>query len=99
VCWQLFASFGSQKSLRGSHSTMYPVELPIWVPEGVVEEMRERFLIHLRDEISIMLKGAEQRRSALVWTPSRRHASHESESNISVASSHLQSTMDLENND
>jgi hypothetical protein len=79
---------------------MYPVELPIWLPEGIVDELRTRFLNRLREEIKIMLKGAERSLLDWSWMPHRRrHASHESESNISVASTTLQSTMDLENND
>ena len=93
VCWELLALLGddsgTSSSLRDSHSTMYPVELPIWLPEGIVDEMRKRFLNNLREEIKIMLKGAEPPPRAQV-TRRNYHASN-------VAST-LYSTMDLERN-
>ena len=62
VCWELLALLGDEKplSLRGSHSTIYPVELPKWLPPEIVDKMDKRFLNHLREEIEIMLNGAEQ---------------------------------------
>jgi len=95
VCWELFALLGNvsgtSSSLHGSHSTMYPVELPIWLPQGIVDEMRKRFLNHLREEIKIMLKGAEPPPRVQV---TRRH--YHTSNNVA---STLHSTMDLEKND
>lgn len=86
VCWELLEILRKDSEnalpllLRGHHSTIYPVELPKWLPDEIVVEMNERFQKHLRQEIEIMLLGAEQRARS-------RHVTHESESNISVASS------------
>jgi hypothetical protein len=63
VCWELLALLGRETaiSFRGSHSTIYPVELPEWLPYEIVEEMKKRFQKHLRKEIEIMLDGAAER--------------------------------------
>lgn len=97
VCWELLELSRDQTLgpfLRGAHSTIYPVVLPEWLLPTIVEEMKKRFLIHLRDEVEIMLShdGAEQQ-----VTRQNRHVTHESESNISVASS-TNSTSHLEDN-
>lgn len=84
-------------SLRGGHSTIYPVELPSWLSSEIVDKMNKRFQGYLREEIEIMLNGAEQPDSGQV-TRRNRHVSHESESNISIASS-TNSTNDLEDNE
>jgi hypothetical protein len=91
----LFCSGNSEILLRGSHSTIYPVELPNWVPPDIVQKMDTQFRNHLREEMRIMLKGAEESRR-----PARRnhHVTHQSESNLSVASSTF-STHYLEDNE
>jgi hypothetical protein len=95
VCWALLMLMGDERPilLRGSHSSVYPVELPDWLPPGIVDRMHKLFQTHLREEINIMMKGPEQ-----PATRRNRHASHESESNFSVASS-TNSTYDLEDNE
>jgi hypothetical protein len=62
VCWELLTILTEETplALRGCHSMIYPVELPKWLPSEVVDEMNERFQNHLRQEIEIMLQGAEQ---------------------------------------
>jgi hypothetical protein len=84
VCWELLALLGDEKplSLRGGHSTVYPVELPNWLPPEFVDKLYKLFLNHLREEIVIMLNAAEREQV----TRQNRHATHESESNISIAS-------------
>jgi hypothetical protein len=93
VCWELLELLGRDQpiSLRGRHSTIYPVELPKWLPPEIVDKMNERFQRHLGQEIRIMLKGAQQLEGV---TTRNRHVSHESESNISVASTNF--SVDLE---
>jgi hypothetical protein len=82
VCWELLEILNEEKplSLRGRHSTIYPVELPKWLPPGIVDKMNKQFQKHLQREIKIMLERTEP--------PIRqtRHVAHESESNISEAS-------------
>ena len=75
--------------LRGRHSTIYPVELPRWIPSTIVDELDERFRKHLRQEIETMLAAA-----AAADTRRNRHAAHESESNISVASTNFSIELD-----
>jgi len=94
VCWALLAVLADKKplSLRGSHCSFYPVELPVWLPPEIVDNMHKLFQNHLREEITIMLNAPEQ-----PATQQNRHASHESESNFSEASS-TNSTYNLEDN-
>jgi hypothetical protein len=97
VCWALLTLLGDEKplSLRGSHSSVYPIELPDWLPHEIVDKMHKLFQNHLREEIIIMMNGPELEQPA---TRRNRHASHESESNFSVASS-TNSAHNLEDNE
>lgn len=72
-------------SLRGHHPTIYAVELPKWLPSEIVDKMNERFQNYLRQEMDIMVQGAADSEQAVIRR--NRHATHESESNISVDSS------------
>jgi len=87
VCWELLSMLNEEKplKLRGHHSTIYPVELPQWLPSQIVDKMNALFQNHLRQEIEIMLQGAEE--GATIQR--NRHVPHESESNISVASTNF----------
>lgn len=80
VCWELLMILCKENplSIRGSHSVISPVILPKWLPDDIVAEMYKRFLHHLGEELDIMLRHQGAKRS--------RHALHESESNISTAS-------------
>jgi hypothetical protein len=85
VCGELLAILnenGPQLSFPNCHSTIYPIELPSWLPDGIVEQLTAKFQQHLRNELTIMVKG---NLNATKQTK-KHHASHESESNISVAS-------------
>jgi hypothetical protein len=96
ICWELLDILGDERpSLRGSHSTIYPVELPGWIPPEIVEELEKRLQKHLHDEIEIMLSGVAEQPATI---RRNRHATHESESNISIASS-AHSTHDFEDDD
>lgn len=94
VCWELLSMLNEENplKLRGHHSTIYPVELPQWLPSQIVDKMNALFQNHLRQEIEIMLQGAEEGA-----TKRNRHVTHESESNISVASTNF--SIDLEGYD
>ena len=89
VCWELLGILNNLKddprplSFPGCHPIVYPVELPAWLPRSIVEDITERFRGHLRRELDIMVQGVEQKDRI---DQKKRHASHESESNISVAS-------------
>jgi hypothetical protein len=83
-----------RRSLRGRHSVIYPVELPTWIPSGIVEKLTERFQNHLRQEIEIMLQAAEKKTTLRKGIQENRHVSHESESNISVASTNFSVTLE-----
>jgi hypothetical protein len=56
--------------VRGHHATLFPVDLPSWLPEQVVKEMLKRFRKHLVDELHLML-----RRTALDSLPFAKHHS------------------------
>jgi hypothetical protein len=58
VCWELLAVLRGDTNkyqVRGRHATVYPVDLPAWLPAGVLEEMIRRFRIYLRDELLILI--------------------------------------------
>jgi hypothetical protein len=84
VCWELLNLLGGDNrlSLRGHHLTVYPVELPEWLPHDIVTQMMGQFQKYLRDEVTTMLMKDEQKAA------NRRshHASHKSESAVSVVS-------------
>jgi hypothetical protein len=89
VCWELLGILNNLEdasrplSFPGCHPVVYPVELPAWLPPNIVDDMTGRFLGHLRRELNIMVQGVEQKDRN---NQKKHHASHESESNISVAS-------------
>jgi hypothetical protein len=85
----LALSSGGEIPFRGSHSTIYPVELPEWLPYEFVEEMTKRFQKHLREEIEIMLDGATTKQPA-ARQRNRGHVPQESVS--SITSSNASST-------
>jgi hypothetical protein len=76
-------------SFRGSHSTIYPVELPEWLPYEIVEVLKERFQKHLREAVEIMLKGATTKQPV---APQRNRGHVTQESVSSITSSNASST-------
>lgn len=46
---------GKNIKSRGCHSTIFPVQLPPWLPSSVLEEMVARFEIFLLQEITSMM--------------------------------------------
>ena len=84
VCWTILGILNEDEpllSFPGCHSTIYPVELPTWLPSHIEDEITKRFRDLLRQELEIMVRGEEEKKRRHTG-----HASHESESNISVAS-------------
>lgn len=58
VCWELLAVLRGDEnkySVRGCHATPYAVDLPAWLPANVLQEMIDRFRVHLRDELITLL--------------------------------------------
>jgi hypothetical protein len=54
VCWELLQILrGATEdfSVRGHHATMYPVELPPWIPDYIVFQMLARFQQYLIGEL------------------------------------------------
>jgi hypothetical protein len=86
VCWELLGILNEDEprlSFRGCHSIVYPVELPKWLPSQIVDNLTERFQVHLRKELDFMVREFERDEAVM---RKKNHASHESESSISVAS-------------
>jgi hypothetical protein len=63
ACWENFNILSEKHSLRGEaemykirgrHSTVFPVQLPIWSPPDVVQELIKRFGRYLRTELDTM---------------------------------------------
>lgn len=86
ACWELLRilkdNYDKQFTVRGFHTTVYPVQLPSWLPEGIVDEMVVRFKFHLRIALSLLAESKSM--EAVRRNPG--HRTRESQSNISVAS-------------
>jgi hypothetical protein len=63
ACWEYFDILSKKHTLpgeaemykiRGRHSTLFPVQLPIWTPTDVVKELNIRFKRYLRNELDTM---------------------------------------------
>jgi hypothetical protein len=92
VCWELLDILNEVEprlTFPGCHSNIYPIELPAWIPTCVVDKITNRFQAHLQHELEIMVQR-DYDASSMTRNPGLKqrkgHASHESESNISVAS-------------
>ena len=63
VCWKLLGLLNSEDepplSFPNYHSTVYPVELPLWLPAHIVEKLTKEFQDRLREELCTML-GAQE---------------------------------------
>jgi len=87
VCWELLAFLRRSETphdrflVSGCHSTLYPVELPDWLPANVVEAMMTQFQDHLRRELKVMLNPKSKSTTGPI------HRTTESESGLSVSSS------------
>ena len=59
ICWELLDILRGETKrfrVRGRHATLFPVELPEWLPPQVMDEMITRFQEILYDEILRMMK-------------------------------------------
>lgn len=83
MCWELFGIFNegnedeSQLSFPGCHLIIYPVKLTDWLPTPIVDAITKKSKTDLKKVLEIIVAGAKSK---------KHHASHQSESNISVAS-------------
>jgi hypothetical protein len=60
VCWELLKVLRgdtAELDTRGYHTTIFPVELPAWLPPDVIRTLLGTFKIHLRQEIDTMVVG------------------------------------------
>lgn len=75
-----------QFMVRSRHSTVYPLELPGWLPLDACQEMVNRFQKHLSLQLQTMVLG-QRNASNIVSVKSmhRRTTSTESDSGLSAA--------------
>ena len=67
MCWELLKLIcgGTPPTLlRGCHSTIYPVELPQWIPNQIVEDMTGLIRVLLRRELEYMVRNAQDTNNA-----------------------------------
>ena len=57
--------------VRGGHPTIYPIDLPPWLPSGVMEKAVARFEIILRQEILTMMVDKAKKKTH-ARTPSKQ---------------------------
>src|ERR1700678_2798176 len=71
VCWEYFDILSKRHippghreyKIRGRHSTLFPVQLPIWTTTDVVQELIRRFGRYLRTELNTMWSDHLQEQS------------------------------------
>src|ERR1700678_4338171 len=71
VCWKYFDILSKRHippghreyKIRGRHSTLFPVQLPIWTTTDVVQELIRRFGRYLRTELDTMWSDHLQEQS------------------------------------
>ena len=84
ACWEyldILSKFERQRgkaemyAIRGRHSTVYPVQLPIWSRPDVVQELIKRFCQYLRSELDTMWTNhlREQEKANRVSKSGHRH--------------------------
>jgi hypothetical protein len=66
VCWQLIDSLNKTNSkvrfvVRAQHTNLYPVHLPPWLPDAVLEKMIQHFGKELYDKMCLFRKGFESK--------------------------------------
>jgi hypothetical protein len=122
VCWELLQILAPQSlkpgvkskipatyfSIRGSHSTVSPTQLPRWLPDDVVKKMVDRFRQLLHSELAIFsAKAAEdpilQLESVadverMVRTRGLRNSEHLSDDGYSSDSSNGSKQVPIDNN-
>jgi hypothetical protein len=68
ICWKLFNIFWNSYDtlqVHGHHSTVYPVELPPWLPLHIVKSMVDKFMEQLCCELTCLIYKQEQTLSTI----------------------------------
>jgi hypothetical protein len=67
VCWELLQIMRADPGLKptdfavqGYHTRFYPVDLPEWLPVGVIDQMVKRFKGYLERELQIFSKSSKK---------------------------------------
>jgi hypothetical protein len=71
TCWELLDILRGSTNLfnvRGRNTTLYPVELPLWLPDNAVEQMLTRFKAILLEQLYTLERDHKFR---LFRTPSQ----------------------------
>jgi hypothetical protein len=66
ACWELLDILRDetdQFAVAGRHTTIYPVELPHWLPDTVLEKMLVRFNMILLDQLYILDREHKRKRA------------------------------------
>lgn len=94
VCWLLMIILRGDSEnykVRGYHTTVYPVELPNWLPEDILEKIVVEIEILLCNEITLMMREEAmiaQNSKASVEPSSRSHGRNPSIESTSLMSTH-----------
>jgi hypothetical protein len=78
---------GKEINVRGRHPTVFPVQLPPWLPRHIMEKMVDKFEIILLQEITDMMHEPAKSHS--------RHPSRQSFSGLSIASDDSDSSVEI----
>ena len=88
ACWELLAILrqlkGGGLDTRGRHSTVYPVELPPWLPHDVLDALLWRFRELTRTELEKMVQKFNSRGTHHARSPSEESSSAASTSSNSA---------------
>jgi len=71
--------------IRGRHSTVYPVELPIWSDPDDVQELIKRFSNYLRKEFDRMWTNHREEQGKAKQVPKSGHRHNPSLQSVSSA--------------
>ena len=87
ACWEGLLVLDEEKQFDvcGHHFVPYAVELPSWLPQAVVDALVGRFRALVTEELQVLLESPD---ASLPSSSGIPRQSQESQSNISVASSH-----------
>jgi hypothetical protein len=92
VCWALLCLLRRKANIfnvRGKHATVYPVQLPPWLPRQILVEMVDQFKGHLLENliaIEKMMDSAKEEYFATTHSPTPSMDSIESDSAMSSSS-------------
>ena len=89
ICWELLDVLRGNSEdfeVRGRHTTIYPVELPPWLPTEYMEQMVTRLRKYLTDELIIMMAQDADSEEAEASETHSRTPSLQSDSGYSTTS-------------